>query len=772
MEKKKSSVFLLEDTTYDKENKMKRWLDILSGVLLMTGFLRCFYTIIADMPMSWMMFLIGNAAVILLAVRGRKPVWALGVRIGICAICLGIILFWGAGLVRALLYLMNQCITAWNAQFDQYNTLFALNSIRNQDRLALGMIVVLLGSILIVYLIRRHAVILLTAIIFGILFFTVLLGICQGSSGVLCVMGGWVLFWTQDTLSHQKGRKTIGGIIFISVFLIGMAVFTGNYRKSDSVDDWKEAILKNWDQFRFGEDTLPQGDLKEANRLIGDKERETLSISFEKAQEMYLRGFVGSTYESDKWEPLSEGAYVTENTSGMLDWLEEQQFSSVSQYMTYEENMQEMNPETSEYTVEITGAYRKYAYAPYEISVMADSSIQPVYDWQFREKGLFGTNQYSYRSGDAEITGELLVERNPDTEKSSQYMEAEKIYRTFVYDNYVTIDNDLKAELEEMFFSGSEWENSNVNQITTQIRIVLQELAQYSDTPFAYEGNEDFVMWFLTKAKQGNAAYFATAATMAYRAAGIPARYVEGYYLPASDADVLNEGSETSVSLTEDNAHAWVEIYRDGVGWLPVEVVPGFYYAQYTTQEVLDMPQSSVTVTNQEDQESLQGSTTDKLDTVQKQEEEKEDTPLKKTLRVVGILLLLAIIAEIIYLLMQLQYRLRMQWYEKKVDGNDYNQVIRVLYDRTMKILDIDKIPGDRNFPYERSTAVCENYETVDVRDYERFLSIVQKSRFSDSLVEKNEVHAAKAFVEKLTKDSRKNAGKRKQFLLKYWYAV
>ena len=52
-----------------------------------------------------------------------------------------------------------------------------------------------------------------------------------------------------------------------------------------------------------------------------------------------------------------------------------------------------------------------------------------------------------------------------------------------------------------------------------------------------------------------------------YRALGIPARLVSG---------VLAETvADTPVEIRRLNEHAWVEVYIDGVGWLPVEVTPG-----------------------------------------------------------------------------------------------------------------------------------------------------------------------------------------------------
>ncbi|MDY5219771.1 MAG: transglutaminase domain-containing protein [Eubacteriales bacterium] len=73
------------------------------------------------------------------------------------------------------------------------------------------------------------------------------------------------------------------------------------------------------------------------------------------------------------------------------------------------------------------------------------------------------------------------------------------------------------------------------------------------------EGNRDFVSWFLLESKEGYCSYFASAMAVMCRMSGLPARYVEGYYVAAS------EGGETII--TGRNAHAWVEVYLKGIGW-------------------------------------------------------------------------------------------------------------------------------------------------------------------------------------------------------------
>lgn len=76
----------------------------------------------------------------------------------------------------------------------------------------------------------------------------------------------------------------------------------------------------------------------------------------------------------------------------------------------------------------------------------------------------------------------------------------------------------------------------------------------------------DIATAFLTEYKEGTAKHFAAAGTMLYRALGIPARYVEGYFVESQ--------AYTTVDVKDE--HAWVEVYLEGYGWMQMEVTPGF----------------------------------------------------------------------------------------------------------------------------------------------------------------------------------------------------
>ena len=62
--------------------------------------------------------------------------------------------------------------------------------------------------------------------------------------------------------------------------------------------------------------------------------------------------------------------------------------------------------------------------------------------------------------------------------------------------------------------------------------------------------------------------HFATTATLLYRSLGYPARFVSGYSAVVE---------KTTTLVPDYAAHAWTEIWIDGLGWIPVDVTPAEY---------------------------------------------------------------------------------------------------------------------------------------------------------------------------------------------------
>lgn len=129
-------------------------------------------------------------------------------------------------------------------------------------------------------------------------------------------------------------------------------------------------------------------------------------------------------------------------------------------------------------------------------------------------------------------------------------------------------------------------------EIITKLRSYFQTEFPYTLSPGATPRREDFVNYFLTDKRKGYCAHYASSAVLILRYMGIPARYAEGYAIDATeiaedaerieaDAADYYEGTSlfpqsfvVSYDASDGNAHAWVEVYNENLGWYPVEVTP------------------------------------------------------------------------------------------------------------------------------------------------------------------------------------------------------
>ncbi|MCM3630896.1 DUF3488 and transglutaminase-like domain-containing protein [Paenibacillus glycanilyticus] len=115
----------------------------------------------------------------------------------------------------------------------------------------------------------------------------------------------------------------------------------------------------------------------------------------------------------------------------------------------------------------------------------------------------------------------------------------------------------------------------------------VKAVEQYLKNSYAYSLDSavppkgaDFVDDFLFEQQRGYCVHFSSAMVILLREEGIPARWVKGFVsgTPVSTAAGGDVASSTGTlyNVRAKDAHAWVEVYFPGAGWVPFDPTPGF----------------------------------------------------------------------------------------------------------------------------------------------------------------------------------------------------
>lgn len=146
------------------------------------------------------------------------------------------------------------------------------------------------------------------------------------------------------------------------------------------------------------------------------------------------------------------------------------------------------------------------------------------------------------------------------------YAQQEKEYAAYVRQNYLSVPESTREFLDTLI-EEQHLEGDTISLIGW-VAEYIRNAAKYD---LAYDKSldvqPDIVVSFLRDYKTGICQHYASAAVMLYRALGIPARYTVGYA-----ADIA---AYEWTDVTASQAHAWAEVYLDGIGWVRVEVTGG-----------------------------------------------------------------------------------------------------------------------------------------------------------------------------------------------------
>ena len=362
-------------------------------------------------------------------------------------------------------------------------------------------------------------------------------------------------------LTWQKSKNAVSAASFllVGVIVAGVAAISLQTGTMQTLSQNAKDALHHW-RYEKAEEILPEGELSEP--VVKTESTDTLlSVTADTAQTLYLRGFVGDSYENGVWSALD--AETAAEEKDLFYWLHQSGFYPQSQLATAARLMG--NYQSGSVSVQNLTGCSLYCYEPCTIlperAGLAKNRIQPS---ALETNGLRGERGYSYETvSDAQtILPELLDFLQNDTSDGvKSYLQMESAYREFVYSYALTVPAEFRAQLGAVLDQYCE-SYGPANSLTKE----QAQTAALAFLELCFDGSGDIALP-LTDTADGTTYQYATVAALALRYYGIPARYVEGYTVKTAEGEPENVDASA--------AGAWVEVYQDGVGWLPLALTPG-----------------------------------------------------------------------------------------------------------------------------------------------------------------------------------------------------
>lgn len=529
--------------------------------------------------------------------------------------------------------------------------------------------------------------------------FTGLYPICVGT--VLLTLSCLFLLMNRAAAGEQApGFRGIPSRLAIVALCIAISLGAGAaIGTSDTAqEDWDRYFHRIFSHRETN--SMPEGQLKNLPPW-NKSDTPALKITMSEPQKLYLRGQIYESYDGSAWRCVSTEELAAQEN--LFYWLHTSGFYGQSQIGTAETLTGQTEPESL--TVENLSACAAQGYYPYALG----SSVTLEAD-RIGDTGLPQTQQMTYYPGSVprwySIQHELAS--GQDQEGVQNYLTLEEAYEAFLLETDLQLTPESWAALDRQL--GEDDAPKTLSQIRDYIRTYLEENLVYDETVRTLNGSSDFLQYTLEGSGSGYSVHYATAATLMLRYFGVPARYVEGYFLPGEEADQYQAGQE--ILLTENHAHAWAEYYLPGVGFIPFEVTPG-----YLDDEELELGGALA--------QSAQTYTADHLKYAQVEQPEKIEEPKQNrfsfSMKPVHLLYLLgvAVLALVVLIFVK---RKKLQRALKSIDEAPNRDAIALRFGYVVRLLDccagVQVDNGLRARELNRE-ALFSNHEMTDLQRQE-----------------------------------------------------
>lgn len=353
-----------------------------------------------------------------------------------------------------------------------------------------------------------------------------------------------------------------------------------------ALGSWSNDDIFAWVKAYFNDDAFDYGSIG-GKREVTYTGETMLKISgtVNHLHGMYLKGFVGDCYEENQWTSLA-------NDEGYQSELANYEKRGISPNNWHIQMRNELGESEVSGADDLwkTGMLRirnlAFGYGNYVVPYLPVSSFKSEENGRTTIDTLGIDYTVEYYLVYPYIMRRDLMNQNYSVARMQFWdgNQAERQQMTdFARKYYLQVPDSLTAVVEDFrkylndnggLYDKSRNGTADMGDILREVKNYITEDTEYSLAPGKTPSGKDTVEYFLMEGKKGYCTYYASAAAILLRSVGVPTRYVEGMYISQEELVAATETQE-EILVPDSDAHAWVEVYDEKYGFVPMEVTPG-----------------------------------------------------------------------------------------------------------------------------------------------------------------------------------------------------
>lgn len=570
---------------------------------------------------------------------------------------------------------------------------------------------------------------------------------------ILCILFLYVLNryisnmkkWKEDNIKNYNTKKLFIYSIIFSVLIVLLSLVIP---KNNAPITWKwldNKVQREFPQLTNWRNTLKKskiygGDLKfdftytqfqnNEDKLGGNiKQEDILIMKVKTKRPLYLRGRVKNYYNGFFWKSTDDASYEQiKNTDIDID----KDIPKYGERISY--TIQHIN---------LTTSTLFNSYIPYKVNY----------------------NENYYSTDEYELYTNKIIMSSEKYKVYSQipYFNPQKIQEDYnkyeMFKEYLQLPNTVSNKVRNLSYSLTKDEESDYEKMKV-LQNYLRNNYEYTLSPGNNTYKKDFTDHFLFDVKKGYCTYFASSLAVMARSVDIPTRYVEGFL-------VSEKGKDNLYNVYSSNAHAWVEAYINGYGWMTFEATPIYETLNYQQKNIeTDKEDRNINLSNEINNNSELNRKKMERFFMDEDIEINSNIDLKNNDNISGFLIIGIIILILVFIFLVFKIILHIIYIKSLNKLNNKEKVIRYYNE----IIELFKILGYTKKDSQTDLEFIHNLEdNMDkTSNLNEIVNIYLKAKYSNTKILKSEIEVIKIALKNTIEVVKKEKGLLKLIFYKY----